>query len=84
MLGIELLDPPEPVVTGGGTINGWRREVEIALVDWLHGDQPVAFHATVYFVEGRSDLALLGLVGFFDKFTLKIDDANQQLWWTRT
>lgn len=84
LLGIELTGPGIELGTPGQTLRGWQEEVELVVLDWKHGDRPVTLHATVNFVEGgRKGLALLGLIGFFDKFTLKIDDANQQLWWSR-
>jgi hypothetical protein len=57
--------------------------VEIVVPAWQVGGEAIRLSATVCFVDGREDLALLGLVGFFDHFVLKIDDAAQQLWWRR-
>lgn len=82
-LGFESTDSPEQIGTGGSRVPGWSREVEIVVPAWQVGGEAIRLSATVCFVDGREDLALLGLVGFFDHFVLKIDDAAQQLWWRR-
>lgn len=83
-LGIDLSGPETTkVVTGSGRVLGWLRELEIVVPAWKQDQEPICLPVAVYFVNGRKGLALLGLVGFFNRLTLRIDDANQQLWWRR-
>ena len=84
-LGLDLDDEePEEIGAAGSKMWGWQREIEIVVPSWTIERTPVVLANTVYFLRGcRRGLALLGLIGFFNRLTLRIDDANQQLWWRR-